>query len=142
MRLTILILLLLLIFYNLSLAQTYKTVCFKNVCVKAEIADTEAERARGLMLRDSLQEMQAMLFIFPAEDYHSFWMKNTLIALDIIWLDSDSRIVYIKKGAPACKDVYCQSYTPDAKAKYVLEVNSGFIDKYRIKTGDTVKIKQ
>ena len=89
---------------------------------------------RGLMLRDSLPQNAGMLFVFDNEAYHSFWMANTTIPLDAIHFDSNGKVVDIIHMEP-CKTVesYCRNYTPQEKAKYVLEVNEGFSDKNSIK---------
>jgi len=140
MRLTIFILLVLALPGH-CWAQDFKKVCFQNVCVESQIADSNAERTQGLMFRDKLEEKQAMLFIFPEEDKYSFWMKNMRFALDIIWIDSNKKIVDIKKDIPPCNSNICESFIPQVKAKYVLEVNSGFTDKYRINLGDNVRFQ-
>ena len=109
-------------------------ICFKNnTCISPELADSEFSRARGLMFREELPEKSGMLFIFPAEGIYSFWMKNTLIPLDIIWLDKDLRVAYIKSFVSPCKSYDCPSYNPEVKAQYVLEVNAGFCDFHQIK---------
>src|SRR3989344_2335385 len=71
---------------------------------EVEIADTSLERAQGLMFRAELKEYQGMLFIFPISEKHSFWMKNTFIPLDIIWIDENFEIVYIYENAQPCKE--------------------------------------
>ncbi len=101
--------------------------------VFVEIADTPAKRAKGLMFRKSLDENEGMFFIFENEGYHSFWMANTYIPLDIIWFDSDMNIVHIERNVPTCTETgnlraLCKSYRPGKKAKYVLEVNAGWVD--------------
>jgi hypothetical protein len=138
MRLTILILLIAALPFLCS-AVDKKRVCFPNVCVESVIADTDGLRTKGLMFRDNLGEKQAMLFIFPEEDKYSFWMKNMRFALDIIWVDRNKKIVEIKKNIQPCNNNICESFTPQVKTKYVLELNSGFTDKYRINLGDNVK---
>lgn len=107
--------------------------------IKTEIADNDQKRAYGLMFRKNLPYEAGMLFIFDEEDFHSFWMKNTLIPLDILWLDKDMRILYYFANVPPCKSDPCQSYKPLFKAKYVLEVNSGFIKKENLKLGDRLQ---
>lgn len=114
-----------------------KKVCIKDICVQAEIADSEAKKTRGLMYRESLAWESGMLFIFDEEALHSFWMKNTLIPLDMIWIDSDKNIVDITQNALPCKEQQeCKSIIPTAEVKYVLEVNSGFSEKNKIEVGD------
>lgn len=135
-----LIFILFLIFCSLCCAQQpMKEVCFQDVCVQAEIADTESKRKLGLMFRKGLPEHQGMLFIFEREDTYSFWMKNMQIPLDILWINKDKGIVDIKINVLPCKDS-CEGFSPRAKAIYVLEVNAGFTEKNRIKIGDEVSI--
>ena len=133
------ILVLFLISCSLSCAEQppLKKVCFQNVCVQAEIADTESKREIGLMFRKSLPKNQGMLFIFDSEEKYSFWMKNMRIPLDIIYIRQDKRIVDIKTNIPPCKEA-CPSLIPGAKAKYVLEVNAGFSKKNKVNIGDKV----
>jgi uncharacterized membrane protein (UPF0127 family) len=111
-----------------------------NKIIIAEIADNDKARSRGLMYRKYLPPENGMLFVFDIEDFHSFWMKNTLIPLDIIWLDKDFRIVYFYQNVPPCKSDPCASYAPLLKAKYVLEVNSGFIKNVGLKLDDKLKL--
>ena len=104
--------------------------------IAVEIADTNAKRARGLMFRKSLDYNRGMLFIFEEEDFHAFWMKNCFIALDLIWIGESKKIVYFEENAVPCKAEPCTHYLPMQKAKYVLEVNSGFAKKEKLKLGD------
>lgn len=113
----------------------YSKVCFGNNCFEVETARTQEERARGLMFRENLSENRGMLFVFEEEGIHPFWMKNTLIPLDIIWIDSNKKIVYISRDTQPCKTEFCQSYNPNKAAKYVLEINGGLADKLNIKEG-------
>ncbi len=90
-----------------------------------EIADSSLERGKGLMNRDSLEPKHGMLFIFPKEGKHSFWMYQTYIPLDMIWLDKNWQVVDIKRNVPPCKSknpAYCPSYRPSKKAKYIIEI--------------------
>jgi len=103
--------------------------------VNAEIADTALKKMRGLMFRKSLGENDGMLFLFDAEGYPGFWMMNTSIPLDIIWINSTKHVVYIHKDARPCTFTSCPTYKPDKPAMYVLEVNAGFSDKHNIKVG-------
>ena len=117
----------------------YTKVMIGNREVKAELADTPLKQMKGLMFRKSLPENYGMLFIFDKEDYHGFWMMNTSIPLDIIWINRDMEIVYIEKNAQSC-GILCPVYRPNEKAKYVLEVNSGFVDKHKIEVGHFIEI--
>ncbi len=103
-----------------------------------EIADTPVKRARGLMFRESLDENRGMLFIFPDEKNHSFWMKNTLISLDIIFINQDKQIVGIVENA---EPENSQQLKVDRPSKYVLEIKSGLVEKYEIETGQKFKFK-
>jgi uncharacterized protein len=105
-----------------------------DIKIEAEIAYTDETRMRGLMFRESLPADSGMLFIFPYVDQHSFWMKNTLIPLDIIWLNQRKEIVYFTTAVPCTSDP-CDSYIPMQKSKYVLEVNGGFAKKHNLKVG-------
>jgi len=115
-------------------------VCFSGICVKAEMAATPAMRERGLMFREILEEKEGMLFLFPSEGLYSFWMKNTPLPLDMIWIDNARQVVQIKLADPCLRDD-CPSYESKTAARYVLEVNRGFAEKNNIKIGDTVKIE-
>jgi len=110
-------------------------VCFGSDCFYVELAETKEERALGLMFGESLDSDRGMLFIFDEEGEYSFWMKNTLIPLDIIWINSDKEVVYISKNTQPCGEE-CKSVIPVGKAKYVLEINGGIADKIGIGLGD------
>jgi uncharacterized membrane protein (UPF0127 family) len=105
-----------------------------DIRIEAELAYTEANRARGLMFREKLASEGGMLFLFPSLEIHGFWMKNTLIPLDILWLNERKEVVYMVTAQP-CKKDPCESITPLQKALYVLEVNAGFAKKRGIDIG-------
>ena len=117
----------------------YSRVSIGGTEVKAEIADTSMKQAKGLMFRQHLSENEGMLFIFDKEEHHGFWMMNTSIALDIIWINKDMEIVHIEKNVQPC-GILCPVYRPSEKAKYVLEVNARFVDKHKIEVGHFVEI--
>jgi len=75
------------------------------------------------MYRESLPEKKGMLFVFPTSDIHDFWMKNTIIPLDMIWIDNQFKVVHIANAQPCTEDP-CKIYAPRTLAKYVLEINS------------------
>ncbi len=102
----------------------------------AEIADDDSERAIGLMNKTSLPEGSGMLFVWNDERQRSFWMKNTLIPLDMIFISANGTIVDMTTMQP-CKSLLCESYK-SKPAKYVLEVNAGFAEKNNVKLGDKV----
>ncbi len=109
--------------------------------VYVEIADEPNERSQGLMFRENLEWDRGMFFVFEDERILSFWMKNTLIPLDMLFIDTDFRIVDIKENAPPCKEDPCPSYPSKQSAKYVLEVNSGFVLENNIKIDDMVSVQ-
>jgi hypothetical protein len=109
--------------------------------VTVEIARTPDERARGLMFRKELADTAGMIFIFDEPGSYPFWMKNTLIPLDMIWLDADQKIVWVAHSVPPCKADPCPSYPHDGHALYVVEVNSGFAKQHKLKTGERLEFK-
>ena len=115
-----------------------KKVCISKNCFKVEIADSLEERTEGLMFRESLDSDKGMLFVFDETGNYSFWMKNTLILLDIIWIDDD-KVVHIEKNVQPCKEEICESYKGEP-ARYVLEINGGKSDEVNLNVGDVVNI--
>ncbi len=103
--------------------------------VDVELAEDNVERTQGLMFRIDLKENQGMLFTFPFENYQSFWMKNTAISLDIIFVNRDFEIVKVHKNTTPYSE---ESYPSEKPAKYVVEVVAGYTDKYNIKEGDNI----
>ncbi|HOX29109.1 MAG TPA: DUF192 domain-containing protein [bacterium] len=101
--------------------------------VKAEVATTVEQHAYGLMNRSSMPADSGMLFVFDSEDTLSFWMKDTLIPLDMIFADADKKIVDINRNAAPLSTT---SFTAARPAKYVLEVNGGYCDRNGIGIGD------
>ncbi len=106
----------------------------EKVEVRVEIADDDAERARGLMHRTALAENRGMLFVFRREEQLSFWMKDTLIPLSIAFIDSEGRIVDIQNMKPLDDDP--PSYVSAEPARYALEVNRGFFEERGVEVGD------
>ncbi len=121
-----------------SYPKNQSQVCFKDNCFTVELAITAQEQARGLMFREKLDSNKGMLFIFEDEGEHSFWLKNTLIPLDIIWINKDKEAVFISKNTQPCKFDYCPIINPDKKAQYVLELNGGMTDRIGLKVGDKI----
>jgi uncharacterized membrane protein (UPF0127 family) len=106
--------------------------------IEIEIADTDPKRETGLMYRKEMAQNRGMLFIFPDEQRRSFWMKNTEIPLDIIFVNADSMIIHVSKNN---RPYSLKSIPSFEYAQYVVEVNAGFCKKYSIKTGGYIKIK-
>ena len=111
------------------------------VKLNVEIADDNDERAKGLMFREKLDENEGMLFVFDDESYQTFWMKNMLIPLDLIFIGKNFEIVGIKNAEP-CKTENCILYQSSKPAMYVLEVNNGFAVKNNIKTGNKIILNE
>ena len=105
--------------------------------IEVDLATTAPEQEQGLSGRTELGPNEGMLFVFDTPGKYSFWMKDMLFPIDMIWLAPDSRVVYVKKDARP--ESYPESFTPDEEAKYVLEIESGFSDKNNLKVGDRVE---
>jgi uncharacterized protein len=105
-------------------------------CFDVEIVDTPESRQIGLMNRENLGDDEGMLFIFDSEGVYPFWMKNTLIPLDIIWINSEKEIVFIHENA---EPLSLASINPGKNALYVLEINGGFARELGIGVGMKVE---
>lgn len=103
-----------------------------------EVADTEAFRTKGLSGHVPLREGEGMLFVFTKDGRYDFWMKNMQFPIDIVWLDSNYRVIDVKKGATPAS--YPEIFTPVLPARYVVEIPAGFFDEHHLKAGDTLEI--
>jgi uncharacterized membrane protein (UPF0127 family) len=110
-----------------------KMVLINNHRLNVAVADTTEERAQGLSSRDKLTAKEGMLFVFTAPDLYCFWMKDMNFPIDIIWLDENKKVVSLKENATP--ESYPESFCPDTRAKYVLEVNVGKIKEWQISPG-------
>lgn len=117
---------------------TIETSGGEEVEVRVEVADTDPERARGLMGRTALAEDRGMLFVFEEEQELSFWMKDTLIPLSIAYMDSEGRIVDIQDMKALDDDP--PHYTSAEPARYALEVNKGFFQERGVEVGDRAEL--
>ena len=116
---------------------TNSTISNTALPVYIDVADDPQELTRGLMFRKNMESNNGMLFVFEDSANRSFWMKNTFIPLDVIFIDNNLRIVDIKENVQPClQENPCPSYSSIHPAKYVLEVNGGFVKENRIKIGD------
>ena len=106
-----------------------------------ELARTPDEQARGLMFRESLPARFGMLFLFTDNGVHNFWMKNTMIPLDMIWLDAAGKVLFISADTPPCKADPCPSYGPNAPAASVLEIAGGMAVKEKIAAGSILRFE-
>lgn len=109
--------------------------------VRVEIAADPESRAQGLMYRDQLGNGNGMLFFFPESGEYPFWMKNTRIPLDMIWIDKDHRVAHVKDAVPPCRIADCPSYPPNAISQYVLEVDGGVARQHGLKAGDVLRFE-
>jgi hypothetical protein len=103
--------------------------------IDIEIAQDDSKRQQGLMYRDKLAENQGMIFVFDGDDTRSFWMKNTVLPLDMIFVNGHNQIVTIHKNTTPYSE---QSYTSTKPAQYVVEVNAGYADRHKISVGDHI----
>ena len=106
--------------------------------IRVEVANTPEDRGRGLMGRKQLGDSEGMLFIFETEDYHSFWMKNTLIPLSIAFADKDGRILRITDMKP----LTLESHAPPKPVLYALEMKQGWFAANGIKVGDVIRFSK
>ncbi len=103
--------------------------------IQAELADTPQKRSRGLMFRERLAPNVGMLFVFEEEGEWSFWMKNTIVALDILWLGPDKKIVHVEENVQGCRADPCAEYKPNKSALYALELPAGTIKREKLANG-------
>ena len=104
----------------------------------AYMAITNDQQVKGLSVKDHLKENEGMLFVYEQPSRQGFWMKDMKFPIDIIWLDNNGTVVYIKNSLQPCIMTFaflCPTYTPDKDSLYVLETGSGFSKKHGIKIG-------
>jgi uncharacterized membrane protein (UPF0127 family) len=109
--------------------------------ITVEVASDDDTRTQGLMYRDHLADDRGMIFLFAQAGEYPFWMKNTLIPLDMIWIDRDHRIVHISHDVQPCKADPCPNYPPHAEASSVLELAAGVAAKHRLADGDVLRFE-
>jgi uncharacterized membrane protein (UPF0127 family) len=135
--------LLLLLLGNLTACEAYPKITIvtqegREIVFHVEIADTPAKRERGLQYRKVLAHDRGMIFLFPTESTQSFWMKNTPIPLDMIFINRERRIVgIVEETLPFSLD----SRSVGVPSQYVLEINGGLSKRYGIKAGDRVRFE-
>ncbi|WP_378183270.1 DUF192 domain-containing protein [Aquimarina sp. SS2-1] len=123
---------------ELSIYSVKDSIPTKIVALDIEIADNDYERETGLMYRKSMEEKRGMFFIQENLRPQSFYMRNTLIPLDIIYVDDQYKIVSFQKNAKPLDETSLPSIKP---AKYVLEINAGLSDQWNLKEGDSISFK-
>ena len=107
---------------------------------RLELALTPEDQAQGLMFRENLPDRTGMLFVFPETAPHHFWMKNTMIPLDMIWMDEGGRVAFVSAHTPPCKADPCPTYGPDSSVSQVLEIAGGMAEKEGIREGSVLKL--
>jgi uncharacterized protein len=111
--------------------------------IQAELADTPQKRAEGLMYREHLAPDRGMLFTFPQAQPWVFWMKNTKIPLDLIWINEKKQIVHMEQRVPICTrtDDSCPQYRPNESALYVLELAGGRAETLKLQRGSKLQFQ-
>lgn len=104
--------------------------------IHARVAKTDAAQVKGLSGTTHLRDDQGMLFVFDASDDWSVWMKDMKYSIDVIWLDANKRVVDIEHNIPP--DTYPEKFSPDAASRYIIEVKSGFAERYHVYIGSKV----
>jgi len=118
-----------------GMASPVRILAVNSRLILVEVAKSQAQRQQGLQNRSYLKKNRGMLFIFKKEDYHTFWMKDTYIPLDIAFIDRNKVIVDIQQMIPLDTRI---RYKPAKKAKYALEVNAGWMEENNIQVNDKV----
>ncbi|TSE08908.1 DUF192 domain-containing protein [Aquimarina algiphila] len=124
---------------ELSLFDLKDSIPSPIVKLDIEFAENEYQIQTGLMYRKSMEDKQGMLFIFPEEAPRSFYMKNTKFSLDIIFIDSNNKVVSIQKNAQPLNE---SSLPSEGPAQYVLEVNAKLTDTWNLKKGDSISFQK
>ncbi|RJR14028.1 DUF192 domain-containing protein [Candidatus Parcubacteria bacterium] len=124
--------------FQLRPVQVGETIQVGGKTIQVDVADSTEERERGLSGRTSLEKDQGMLFIFPENGQHSFWMKDMNFSIDIIWIAESGEIVHIEQDV--APESYPTIFTPQEESRYVLEVPAGFVGEHSIRVGDIVTL--
>jgi uncharacterized membrane protein (UPF0127 family) len=111
-----------------------------NRVITVVLADTPERSMYGYMFHPEVKESEGMLFVYPENASHSFWMKNTLVPLDIVWMDESFNVLYIEAPAKPCQADPCPSYGTPRLSRYVLELRAGTARREGLKPGDTLRV--
>jgi hypothetical protein len=112
----------------------------QNLTIEVEIAANQQQRETGLMNRNSLAADKGMLFVYNDQQLLGVWMKNTLLPLDILFLNHKAEIVAMLPDLQPCRQNPCPIYNSQLPATYMLEVNAGFINNHQLKIGQTLNL--
>ena len=107
---------------------------------RLELATVPEDQAQGLMYRESLPDKTGMLFVFDQPAPHHFWMKNTMIPLDIVWIDDSGKVLFISARTPPCKADPCSTYGPDVPVRRVLEIAGGKAAEEGVAVGSLLRL--
>ena len=110
----------------------------KGNSIHVTVVSTDADRERGLGGRSGLAPDEGMLFVFETDGDYAFWMKDMLFSIDIVWIDSSGKIVYIAPSV--APDTYPQAFDPHMNAKYVLELPAGYVSMHKVHIGDVADL--
>jgi len=108
---------------------------------RLDVARTAEEQQQGLMYRESLPDRLGMIFVFSEASVHHFWMKNTMIPLDIIWMAADGKVIFVSANTPPCKSDPCPNYGPEEPAPLVLEIAGGMAAREGIGPGKRLHLR-
>ena len=121
---------------KIELEFPHRIIKLDDVLLGVQIADNDSSRMRGLMFQEQLPFNEGMLFIFDKPDLYSIWMPNMKFYLDVIWFNSEGHVVYIEENIQPCQTALeiqtCPDISPNEDSLYILEVTSGFVDKFNI----------
>ena len=130
----------LILIFNFSQKDSSNSVCIDETCFEVEVVDSLETRAKGLMFREQMDKDKGMWFVFEESKVYPFWMKNTLIPLDMIWVNENFEIVAIIENAVPCDSDPCKHYNPETEALYVLEINAGLSSEYGLEIGNIISV--
>ena len=111
-----------------------ETMTLKGASIRATVVTTPLAQEKGLGGRSGLAADEGMLFVFPKDDLHAFWMKDMRFSIDIVWFDSDKKVIYVVKSV--APDTYPTAFGPQEPSRYVLELPAGWADAHGVKKGD------
>lgn len=124
--------------YDFFFNEQTVSISIRDIPVTVSIADTDEERSKGLSGVDALEVNEGKLFIFDEEARYGFWMKDMLIAIDIVWIDNSGEVVHIEENV--LPESYPTIYSSPLPARFVLEVNAFFAATFNVNVGDKVNI--
>lgn len=118
--------------------QGARTIELKGQAIQVSVADTESTRRQGLSGRADLEPDEGMLFVFPEDGVHGFWMKDMRFSIDILWLSNEGAVVYMAQDVSP--DTFPQHFSPNTPARYVLELPAGYAKAHNVTLGDIVRL--